>query len=62
MVQGQGPNLFGRNWMNEFQLDCRKIFHVSEEQRGITAGARESPTIDSILKGFRTDLTRKGAN
>ena len=52
VVQGQRPNLFGRNWMNEFQLDWRKIFYVSYVQREITAGARESPTIDSILKRF----------
>ena len=59
MVQGQGQNLFGRNWMNEFQLEWRKIFHASEVQRGITAGARESTTIDSILKRF-LDVFDKG--
>ena len=35
MVQGQGPNILGRNWLEQIQLDWREIHFLQDKLQSV---------------------------
>ena len=57
VVQGHGPSLFGRNWLEKIKIDWNSIYSVQEQSLSPLISKYNSLFIDSL--GLLQDATAK---
>ena len=60
VVDGDGPPLLGRNWLQQLKLNWSNIFHVSKADTKSDVLNRHKNVFDKRLvtiKGFKADIT-----
>ena len=59
VVDGDGPPLLGRNWLEQLKLNRRNIFHVSKADTLSDVLSRRKMVFDKglgTIKGFKADI------
>ena len=57
VVDGKGPPLLGRNWLEHVKLDWSKVFNISESKQSVTT----SQSLDKMLKDHKNVFGVHGA-
>ena len=59
VVDGDGPPLLGRNWLQQLKLNWHTIFHMSEADTLSDVLSRHKMVFDKglgTIKGFKADI------